>query len=113
MKKLSLYFIPFFFVLFLTSCGKFYKLEKSTNWEELYAAANDYYAAGEYNKAIILYEKVLPVIRGSERSELADFNYAYCHYRTKRYIEAAGYFNTFYQTYNRSPLAEEAMFMNA
>jgi len=113
MKNLSLYFIPFFFVLFLTSCGKFYKLEKSTNWEELYAAANDYYAAGEYNKAIILYEKVLPVIRGSERSELADFNYAYCHYRTKRYIEAAGYFNTFYQTYNRSPLAEEAMFMNA
>jgi len=113
MKKLSIYILPFLLVLFLTSCGKFYKLEKSTNWEELYTAANDYYTAGEYNKAMILYDKVLPVIRGSERSELADFNYAYCHYRTKRYIEAAGYFNTFYQTYNRSPLAEEAMFMNA
>ncbi len=58
-----------------------------TNWEELYAAANTYYDAGEYNKAIILYDKVLPVIRGSERAELADFNYAYSHYRTKRYIE--------------------------
>jgi outer membrane protein assembly factor BamD len=96
-----------------TSCGKFYKLEKSTNWEELYEAANKYYNEGEFSKAIILYDKVLPVIRGSEKAELADFNYAYSHFRMKRYIEAAGYFNTFYQTYNRSPLAEEALFMNA
>lgn len=101
------------FLLASSSCGKFYKLEKSTNWEELYESANSYYNEGEYNKAIILYDKVLPVIRGSEKAELADFNYAYSHFRLKRYIEAAGYFNTFYQTYNRSPLAEEALFMNA
>ncbi len=113
MKKLLLYILPFALLVGISSCGKFYKLEKSTNWEELYDAANSYYDAGEYSKAIILYDKVLPVIRGSERAELADFNYAYSHYRTKRYIEAAGYFNTFYQTYNRSPMAEEALFMNA
>lgn len=95
------------------SCGPFNKLEKSTNWEELYAGANKYYQEGEYNKAIILYDKVLPVIRGSEKAELADYNYANCHFKTKRYIEAAGYFSTFYRTYNRSPLAEEALFMNA
>ncbi|MDG1279541.1 MAG: outer membrane protein assembly factor BamD [Algoriphagus sp.] len=99
--------------LAFTSCGPFNKLEKSTNWEELYKGANDYYQAGEYNKAIILYDKVLPVIRGSEKAELADYNYANCHFKTKRYIEAAGYFSNFYRTYNRSPLAEEAFFMNA
>lgn len=113
MKKSLQYILPFLLLILISSCGSFYKLEKSTNWEELYKAANSYYEKGEYNKAIILYDKVLPVIRGSERAELADFNYAYCHFRTKRYIEAAGYFNTFYQTYNRSPMAEEAMFMNA
>jgi outer membrane protein assembly factor BamD len=113
MKNNSLYILLLLLLLTVTSCGKFYKLEKSTNWEELYEAANSYYNAGEYSKAIILYDKVLPVIRGSERAELADFNYAYAHFRMKRYIEAAGYFNTFYQTYNRSPMAEEAMFMNA
>jgi outer membrane protein assembly factor BamD len=101
------------FALILGSCGSFNKLEKSTNWEELYEGANTYYQAGEYNKAIILYDKVLPVIRGSEKAELADYNYANCHFKTKRYIEAAGYFSTFYRTYNRSPLAEEALFMNA
>ncbi|PZX49189.1 Beta-barrel assembly machine subunit BamD [Algoriphagus chordae] len=100
-------------ILAASSCGPFNKLEKSTNWEELYAGANKYYQEGEYNKAIILYDKVLPVIRGSEKAELADYNYANCHFKTKRYIEAAGYFSTFYRTYNRSPLAEEALFMNA
>ncbi|SFB56147.1 outer membrane protein assembly factor BamD [Algoriphagus aquimarinus] len=100
-------------ILAASSCGPFNKLEKSTNWEELYAGANKYYQEGEYNKAIILYDKVLPVIRGSEKAELADYNYANCHFKTKRYIEAAGYFSNFYRTYNRSPLAEEALFMNA
>ncbi|SMP30120.1 Beta-barrel assembly machine subunit BamD [Algoriphagus winogradskyi] len=102
-----------FIILAASSCGPFNKLEKSTNWEELYAGANKYYQEGEYNKAIILYDKVLPVIRGSEKAELADYNYANCHFKTKRYIEAAGYFSNFYRTYNRSPLAEEALFMNA
>ena len=100
-------------ILAISSCGPFNKLEKSTNWEELYKGANDYYQAGEYNKSIILFDKVLPVIRGSEKAELADYNYANCHFKTKRYIEAAGYFSNFYRTYNRSPLAEEALFMNA
>ena len=97
----------------VASCGPFNKLEKSTNWEELFNGANRYYQEGEYNKAIILYDKVLPVIKGSEKAEMAEYNYANCHFKTKRYIEAAGYFNTFYRTYNRSPLAEEALFMHA
>lgn len=111
-KNTSYIFIPLF-VLLLSSCGEFYKLEKSTNWDELYEAANRYYQNEDYNKAIILYDKVLPVIRGSEKSELAEFNYAYAHFRTNRYIEAASYFKTFHDTYNRSPMAEEAFFMHA
>lgn len=100
-------------LFFLGACGPFTKLEKSTNWEELYNGANKYYQEGEYNKAIILYEKVLPVIKGSEKAEMAEYNYANCHFKTKRYIESGGYFNTFYKTYNRSALAEEALFMHA
>jgi outer membrane protein assembly factor BamD len=56
---------------------------------------------------------VLPVIKGSEKAEMAEYNYANCHFKTKRYIESAGYFNTFFKTYNRSALAEEALFMHA
>lgn len=111
MQYKSILFLGFFAVF--ASCGPFNKLEKSTNWEELYNGANRYYQEGEYNKAIILYEKVLPVIKGSEKAEMAEYNYANCHFKTKRYIEAAGYFNNFFRTYNRSPLAEEALFMHA
>ncbi|MDN3669724.1 outer membrane protein assembly factor BamD [Echinicola jeungdonensis] len=113
MKRRITHILFLITLLALGACGKFYKLEKSTNWDEIYEAANEYYQEGEYNKAIILYDKVMPVIRGSERSELAQFNYAYAHFRMKRYLEAAGYFKTFFQSYNRSPLAEEALFMHA
>ncbi len=112
-KKYAFHALMPFLALCLASCGEFYKLEKSTNWDELYEAANRYYQNEDYSKAIILYDKVLPVIRGSEKSELAEFNYAYAHFRTKRYIESAGYFKTFFDTYNRSPMAEEAFFMHA
>ncbi|WP_339902190.1 outer membrane protein assembly factor BamD [uncultured Cyclobacterium sp.] len=113
MIKAHHYILIFFVSLLTFGCGEFYKLEKSTNWDELYEAANRYYDEGEHNKAIILYDRVLPVIKGSGKAELAEFNYAYAHFRTKRYIEAAEYFKTFFDTYNRSPLAEEALFMNA
>jgi outer membrane protein assembly factor BamD len=113
MIKAKQYLFIFLAAMLTFGCGEFYKLEKSTNWDELYEAANRYYDEGEHNKAIILYDRVLPVIKGSGKAELAEFNYAYAHFRTKRYIEAAGYFKTFFDTYNRSPLAEEALFMNA
>ncbi|WP_339923783.1 outer membrane protein assembly factor BamD [uncultured Cyclobacterium sp.] len=113
MTKVHQYIFIFLASLLTFGCGEFYKLEKSTNWDELYEAANRYYDEGEHNKAIILYDRVLPVIKGSGKAELAEFNYAYAHFRTKRYIEAAEYFKTFFDTYNRSPLAEEALFMNA
>jgi outer membrane protein assembly factor BamD len=111
MQLKSLLFLSVLFLI--ASCGPFTKLEKSTNWEELYNGANKYYQEGEYSKAIILYEKVLPVIKGSEKAEMAEYNYANCHFKIKRYIESAGYFNSFYRTYNRSPMAEEALFMHA
>lgn len=113
MKKSLLYIFLVSSLIAVSSCSDFYKIEKSSDWEELYKAANEYYNKGEYNRAVILYDKVIPVIRGSEKAEMADFNYAYSHFRMNRYIEAAGYFNNFYQTYNRSPLAEEALFMHA
>lgn len=111
MRNYSILFV--LSLMLFGACGPFSKLEKSTNWEELYNGANKYYQEGEYNKAIILYEKVLPVIKGSEKAEMAEYNYANCHFKTKRYIESAGYFNTFFKTYNRSALAEEALFMHA
>jgi len=109
-------FILFLMVLTTAACSDFRKLQKSTNWREKYDAAVRYYERGEkgdYIKASILFEEVLPLIRGTEEAEKANFFYAYCHYHQRLFVESAFYFESFYQTYSRSEFAEEAMYMHA
>jgi outer membrane protein assembly factor BamD len=109
------------FILFLAlwttaACSDFRKLQKSTNWREKYDAALRYYQRGErgdYIKASTLFEEVLPLIRGTEEAEKANFYYAYCHFHQRLYVESAFYFESFYQTYSRSDFAQEAMYMHA
>ncbi len=113
MKKLH-FIILGTMLIFMGACNKeFRKLQKSDNWEVKYDAALKYYNNKEYYKANVLLEEILPIIKGSRQSELAQFYYAYSYYYQQKYILAAHYFQTFYETYSRSEHAEEAMFMHA
>lgn len=112
--------LPLFFALSLlvlsSSCSKFRKVQKSGDWKVKYDAAIEYYERGErgdYYKAAVLLEEILPVIRGSKEAEQAQFYYAYAHYYQKQYLLSAHYFKTFAETYSRSDKAEEALFMHA
>lgn len=103
-------------IIATSSCSKFRKIQKSDDWKVKYEAAIDYYERGEkgdYYKASVLFEEVLPLIRGSKEAEKAQFFYAYSHYYQKQYILSAHYFQSFIETYSRSELAEEAMYMHA
>ncbi|MDH3710965.1 MAG: outer membrane protein assembly factor BamD [Cyclobacteriaceae bacterium] len=103
-------------VLLLFGCSDFRKLQKSTDWREKYDAAVRYYERGEksdYIKASILFEEILPLIRGTEEAEKANFYYAYCHFHQTLYVESAFYFKNFYETYSRSEFAREAMYLHA
>ncbi len=73
----------------------------------------EYYEKEDYYKAGILFEELLPILRGSQEAEKANFYYAYSLYHQKQYISSAHYFETFYLTYNRSEFALESMFMHA
>jgi outer membrane protein assembly factor BamD len=113
-KLFRLYLLlPLIVLVTASSCSEFRKIQRSNDWEKKYEAALQYYEDEKYGKAAILLEEVLPVMRGSEKAEQAQFHYAYAHYHQRLYIEAAYYFKTFYDTYGRSPLAEEALFMHA
>jgi outer membrane protein assembly factor BamD len=97
-------------------CSDFRKLQKSTDWKEKYDAALKYYERGDrgdYVKASMLLEEILPIIRGMPEAELANFYYAYCHFHQSLYVESAFYFKTFYETYSRSEYAMESMYMYA
>lgn len=106
----------FMAVLLLGSCSDFRKLQKSTDWREKYTAAVRYYERGDkgdYIKASTLFEEILPIIRGTEEAEKANFYYAYCHFHQNLFVESAFYFKTFYETYSRSEFAREAIYMHA
>lgn len=97
----------------LISCGEFRKLQKSDDWKAKYEGAMRYYEAGDYYRAIALFEEILPVTRGKAEGEQAQFYYAYAHYNDNQFILSSHYFKSFYETYSRSPLANEAQFMYA
>ncbi len=72
-----------------------------------------YYEEEDYFKAGILFEEIIPIIRGTEKAEEAQYLYAYSQFYQKKYVLSGHYFQTFYETYNRSEYAMEALFMHA
>lgn len=96
------------------SCStKFRRIEKNPDWRVKYEASLAYYEKKDYYKASVLFEQILPIIRGLPEAEKVQFYMAYCQYHEKLYLLAAEQFRSFYETYGRSSLAEEARYMHA
>ena len=100
-------------LLSVTSCSKFRKIQKSEDWRIKYDAGLSYYNKKDYYRTAILFEEILPTVRGLPEGEKVEFYLAYCQYYEKTYLLASNQFKTFYETYGRSPLAQEASFMYA
>lgn len=98
---------------FLASCSRYRKIEKSADWRVKYEAALNYYDKKDYYHAAALFEQIRPVVRGLPEGEKVEFNLAYCQYYERTYLLASAQFKTFYETYGRSSLSEEAHFMYA
>lgn len=113
MRK-GLVFSYFLIILLVAAaCSKFRKIEKSQDWRVKYEAALNYYSKKEYYKASVLFEQILPIVRGLPEGEKVQFYLAYCQFYDKLYLLASEQFKTFYETYGRSTMAEEARYMYA
>lgn len=113
MRKVSVV-ISFILVIFIAfSCGKFRKIEKSEDWRVKYEAALKYYEKKDYYRASVLFESILPIVRGLPEGEKVQFFLAYCQYYDRLYLLSSEQFRTFYETYGRSSFAEEARYMYA
>lgn len=113
MRK-GLVFSYFLVVLLVAaSCSKFRRIEKSQDWRVKYEAALNYYGKKEHYKASVLFEQILPIVRGLPEGEKVQFYLAYCQFYDKLYLLASEQFKTFYETYGRSTMAEEARYMYA
>lgn len=105
-----------FFVLLgvVAACSNFRKVEKSQDWRVKYDAALKYYnSKKDYYKASVLFEQIIPIVRGLPEGEKVQFYLAYCQFYDKLYLLSSEQFKTFYETYGRSSLAEEARYMYA
>lgn len=106
--------VSFILILLISvSCSKFRKIEKSQDWRVKYEAGLNYYNKKDYYRASVLFDQVLPIVRGLPEGEQVQFYLAYCQYYDRLYLLASEQFKTFYETYGRSAMAEEARFMQA
>lgn len=99
--------------LLLSSCSDFAKVQKGANDDSKYKAAVAYYNKGDWYHAGLLFEELIPVLKGSTESEMAQFYYAYTQYQQQQYLLSSTLFKKFYETFARSELAQEAMYMYA
>jgi outer membrane protein assembly factor BamD len=113
MQRVSSYFLFILLLVIGVSCGKFRKIEKSQDWRVKYEAALNYYNKEDYYRASVLFEQIIPIVRGLPEGEKVQFYLAYCQYHDKLYLLASEQFKTFYETYGRSSMAEEARYMYA
>jgi outer membrane protein assembly factor BamD len=97
----------------VSSCSDFKKLQKGTDLNAKYEAAVKYYEKGDYLKAQILLEELIPLYRGQGRAEDLLFYYAQTTFELGDYTLAQYHFKTFARTYPQSPRAEECLYMSA
>ncbi|AQG79986.1 outer membrane protein assembly factor BamD [Spirosoma montaniterrae] len=100
-------------VFVLGSCSPFSKLQKSGTDDEKYKGALEYYKKEDWYRAGVLFEELIPVLKGSNESEMAQFYYAYTQYHQQQYLLGATLFKKFYETFARSEYAQESMYMYA
>ncbi|MDH4092456.1 MAG: outer membrane protein assembly factor BamD [Cyclobacteriaceae bacterium] len=113
MRSVSIYLYVVLFLFVGISCSKFRKIEKSQDWRVKYDAALNYYNKKDFYKASVLFEQIIPIVRGLPEGEKVQFSLANCQFQQKLFLLASEQFRTFYETYGRSSLAEEARFMYA
>ncbi len=96
----------------LTSCGEYYKLLKSDDYEAKWSKANEYYEQGKYSRVIELCEELKSIYKGTERAEQCIYMLANSYYRSKDYYSATSQYQLYYQTFPKGIFAEECRFMS-
>ena len=97
----------------LSNCGEYQKLLSSSDYDLKYEKAKEYFELEEYVRAAALFEEVIPVFKGTDRSEEVYYHYAYCYYHQADYTMAGYYFRNFVTTFPNAAQTEECAFMNA
>lgn len=97
--------------VFLSSCGNYNKIVKSTDYEFKYKKAVEYYEEGEYVRAGTLFQELVNIYRGTSKADKIYYYYAKSMIGQKDYLMAGHYFKTLIKEFPTSEYVEEAQYM--
>ncbi len=106
-------FLLFLVLAAMSSCSRFVQIQRNPDIEARYNAALDYYDEGDYYRAGLLLEELIPNLIGSAKAENAQYFFAQCNFKQRQYTASAHYFKSFFDTYRRSDRAPEALYLHA
>ncbi|MEO8085840.1 MAG: outer membrane protein assembly factor BamD [Bacteroidota bacterium] len=106
-------FISILLVLAVFSSCHYNKMLKSTDLEAKQAYAIKLYEKKKYYKALPLFEELITMFRGTKKSEMTYYYYAYTNYYLEDYETAAYDFGNFANSFPTSQYAEECAYMHA
>ncbi len=97
----------------LSGCSKFSKVQKSTDYNYKLRMADQYFAKKKYNFAQQLYEELFPLLKGNDKFENVYYNFAYCAFYQRDWMNAENLFKGFTEVFPTSKRAEEMEYMRA
>ena len=83
------FFLFIFFASTLYSCSKYQKVLKSDDINFKYEQAVKYYKNSEFNKALPIFNELIPIFKGTNKAEEIAFYFAYSHYSTGDFLMAS------------------------
>lgn len=98
-------------LFFVTSCGEYRKVLKSTDPEYKYQKAVEYFEEGDYDKAYPLFDDLLSLYRGTQKAADVYFYFAETAYHMKDYILSSYHYKNFAKTFPNHPNTDSAYFM--
>jgi outer membrane protein assembly factor BamD len=94
----------------LLSCSDYSKVLNKGTVAEKYSMATQLYDAKKFDKALRLFEMVVPSYKGKPQMERIQFMISQSYFNTGDYFNAAFYFERFAKNYPKSSKLEEAEF---
>lgn len=99
-------------ILFISGCSNYQRILKGKDFDLKYTTAVELFEEEKYERALPLFEELVPLFRGTDRAEKVYYYYCYCNYNLDFLYEAAYHFKKFSTTFPSSKHSEEMLFMN-
>lgn len=113
MRKFSFVFIALI-VLAVSSCKSTHqKILESKDISYKLTKANEYYDHKQYQRAVEVYESLIPAFRGSKNYEELYYRYCYSFYYQNDFLSASYQFKNFVEYFPKSSRADECEFKYA